>query len=246
MYRFQTPLRSLYILLHPQAFDLENERIHEPLNIKRYGVENAGAWTFWSCIVIHITPLIMLYFLGIMSITFVAILSINYCLLGYFGGACALGYTKHNLPSSKEEKSHDMRMLISYSTLLMLTGAWPMIYLKIIIPAGFVGMFVLPLYLLVGLATILHFFYTAPKVDNIQNLGIRDHIYGFIADRLLPKSFSLLEMAKIRISNEKISAGNSEESPINSNALPEATPVVNSELSVHGHQPEAPQTNELF
>ena len=203
MYRFQPPWKALKVLLNPQAFDLDvpaQSPSTSPIP-QKFGKANGASFFFWSSIIIHLMPIGMMYFTGAMSLTFVSILTVNYLLMSYFVGACALGYAPAETvgAQTEPERQFDIRMLLIYSILFMLTGAWPLIYLKIAVPAGIIGMIVLPIYLLIGLSTILHFFYQAPTPEEARGYTMLQHVYGFIAERILPESISLHHMVKVRI-----------------------------------------------
>lgn len=241
MRRFHPPWETLKILLNPQAFRLdgsEGELNSNTPKPEKFDKANSASFYFWSSIVIHLMPISMVCFTGGMSIAFFSILAANYLLMSYFVGASALGYTPEEVcDQSPEEKAFDTRMLLLYSIMFMLTGAWPLIYFKLAAPAGIIGMIILPIYLLLGLSTILHYFYQAPSPDQAGNCTMLQHVYGFIAERILPKSLSLHHMVKSRIDNavlELKKSDNPNSTEDFTRELPVATEVV------------SPGTNELL
>lgn len=185
MANFSNPLTTLRVLLNPRSSDA-------------FSAEDAASYIFWTNIAIHEMPIIIMYFSGAMSLTFSSILLVNYFFVSYFAGACALGCEEvSKLPG---EKTNQISVAV-YSTLFMLTGAWPLIHFKIVAAAGIIGMMILPIYLVFGLSTIIHLFYTnPPKISD--NLTLPQLTSAFIAERMLPKSTSIPHIASALVDNK--------------------------------------------
>jgi hypothetical protein len=247
--RFHPPWETLKILLNPQAFNLDRPAAapsSASTPSKHFGKAEGAAFFFWASIVIHLMPIGVVYFTGGMGIALCSILAVNYLLTSYFVGACALGYAPKNAaPESPQNQAFDVRMLLVYSALFVLTGAWPLIYFKLAAAGGVIGMVILPIYLFIGLSTVLHYFYQAPSPDQARNFTMLQHLHGFVAERILPSSLSLHHMVRSRIDNAVLEVKNRQDadsSDETSSTIPIATlvPPPNAPSSLNPSPPEGP------
>ncbi|MEE3003726.1 MAG: hypothetical protein VX335_05195 [Pseudomonadota bacterium] len=181
-----------------------------------------SASTIFLCMFfIHMIPLCILYGASLVPTLNFIILFANYLALAYSAGSVSLGYsdgehTTINLPADKT-------LMTQLTTLFLITGIAPLIYLQCMLPALFVVYFIVPFYFMIAISTYLNF--DEPNTNSTQNTGIMHDLKCFFKEKIFVKeAFSLIEhnkeISRKRVKRyKKFAANNKDFDPTTSNQM---------------------------